>query len=86
MHFIPIPLHPYFAQMSLGDYLCPRAMELYSRILSLPLYPAMTEEQVHYVANCVKQVVERNRKKKFILTWPGEESASAAEPGLRMEA
>ncbi|PYV42816.1 MAG: UDP-4-amino-4,6-dideoxy-N-acetyl-beta-L-altrosamine transaminase [Acidobacteria bacterium] len=86
VHFIPIPLHPYFAQMSLADYPCPRAMELYPRILSLPLYPAMTEEQVYYVANCVRQVVERTRKSKFIAGVAAGDSVSPAELGLLIEA
>src|SRR5207244_155943 len=62
VHFIPIPLHPYFARMSLAQDNCSRALDLYPRILSLPLYPAMTEEQVCYVADCVKDAVVSNRK------------------------
>ncbi len=62
VHFIPIPLHPYFAQKSLGQYSCPVAMNLYSRILSLPLYPAMTEDQVQQVIASVKEVVAQGRK------------------------
>lgn len=61
VHFIPIPLHPYFARMSLADRPCPQALDLYSRCVSLPLYPAMTEEQVHYVADCVKEIVASRR-------------------------
>ena len=57
VHFIPIPLHPYFARLSLAGRLCPKALNLYARSVSLPLYPAMSEEQVHYVADCVKEIV-----------------------------
>jgi dTDP-4-amino-4,6-dideoxygalactose transaminase len=57
VHFIPIPLHPYFAKLSLAGRLCPRALNLYARSVSLPLYPAMTEKQVHYVAGCVKDIL-----------------------------
>jgi dTDP-4-amino-4,6-dideoxygalactose transaminase len=63
VHFIPIPLHPYFAPY--GDLLqnqCPRALELYPRLVSLPLYPAMTEEQVEYVATSVREIVRSARK------------------------
>src|SRR4029077_20347438 len=48
VHFIPIPLHRFFAGLPLARHACPRARQLYSRIVSLPLYPAMTEEQVQY--------------------------------------
>ena len=57
VHFIPIPLHPYFASLDLGEHHCHYALELYPRILSLPLYPAMTEDQVRYAAQCVKDTV-----------------------------
>jgi dTDP-4-amino-4,6-dideoxygalactose transaminase len=61
VHFIPIPLHPLFAKMNLGPDPCRRAIDLYPRIVSLPLYPAMTEDQVHYVADCVRNVLASNR-------------------------
>jgi dTDP-4-amino-4,6-dideoxygalactose transaminase len=61
VHFIPIPLHPLFAKMNLGSDACQRALDLYPRIVSLPLYPAMTEDHVHYVAECVRNVLANNR-------------------------
>lgn len=61
VHFIPIPRHPFFAKMSLGERPCRRALELYPRLVSLPLYPAMTEEQVVYVANSVKELLSSSR-------------------------
>ena len=32
----------FFARLPLAGYACPRALDLYPRIVSLPLYPAMT--------------------------------------------
>jgi dTDP-4-amino-4,6-dideoxygalactose transaminase len=60
VHFLPIPLHPFFAKMPLAERPCRRALNLYPRIVSLPLYPAMTEEQVHYVAECVCEILMAN--------------------------
>jgi dTDP-4-amino-4,6-dideoxygalactose transaminase len=65
VHFIPVPLLHFFTQIPLARAKCPRALSLYPRIVSLPLYPAMTEEQVHYVAQCVKEILERARKVRF---------------------
>jgi dTDP-4-amino-4,6-dideoxygalactose transaminase len=76
VHFIPIPMHPFFAQLQLGLQPTPRALELYPRIVSLPLYPAMTEEQVRSVARCVREVLQRARRVKCIA------QGTAAEPDM----
>jgi dTDP-4-amino-4,6-dideoxygalactose transaminase len=47
--------------MPLSSRPCSRALHLYPRIVSLPLYPAMTEEQVHYVASCVRETLAAHR-------------------------
>ncbi|MDQ2842055.1 MAG: DegT/DnrJ/EryC1/StrS family aminotransferase [Acidobacteriota bacterium] len=63
VHFIPIPLHPYYANSDFTKSCpCPQALELYKRIISLPIYPAMSEEEVRYVASTVKRIVFQNRK------------------------
>ncbi len=67
VHFIPIPLHPFFASMAQRpENQCPRALALYPRLISLPLYPGMTESQVEYVAESVKQVARSARKKPVL--------------------
>jgi len=77
VHFIPIPLHPYFARWAnLSCNRCPRALALYERILSLPLYPSLTNQQIKDIADRVKLVVEHHTKtprrwrsqKRFIAT------------------
>jgi len=60
VHFLPVPLHPFFAKMSLAEKPCRRALNLYPRIVSLPLYPAMSEEQVRYVALTVGEILMAN--------------------------
>jgi dTDP-4-amino-4,6-dideoxygalactose transaminase len=57
VHFIPIPLHPFFAPYANHpENRCPRALELYPRLVSLPLYPALREEQVDYVVASIKEI------------------------------
>jgi dTDP-4-amino-4,6-dideoxygalactose transaminase len=57
VHFIPIPLHSYFAPFAgLPRNQCPNAMKLYPRLISLPLYPAMTDVQVEGVIRAVREV------------------------------
>jgi dTDP-4-amino-4,6-dideoxygalactose transaminase len=69
VHFIPIPLHPFFAPLAQRpENQCPRALALYRRLISLPLYPGMTESQVQYVAESVKQIARSARKKSISRT------------------
>ncbi|MFB4167777.1 UDP-4-amino-4,6-dideoxy-N-acetyl-beta-L-altrosamine transaminase [Virgibacillus sp. JSM 102003] len=58
VHYIPVHLQPYYQKMGYnkGDY--PIAEELYDHIITLPLFPAMTDENVHYVINTVKKIVQ----------------------------
>lgn len=63
VHFIPIPLHPFYAELAKEPQnYCPRALELYPRLVSLPLYPAMTEEQIRYVADAVKDIIRVGKR------------------------
>jgi dTDP-4-amino-4,6-dideoxygalactose transaminase len=73
VHFIPLPLHPFFARWAeLPENHCPRALELYERLISLPLYPALTDEQVREVARKVRQIVARQRTARPVLAAVGE--------------
>jgi dTDP-4-amino-4,6-dideoxygalactose transaminase len=61
VHFIPIPLHPFFAAAAEEpENECPRALSLYPRLVSLPIYPAMSADDVRYVAGCVREIVGRH--------------------------
>jgi dTDP-4-amino-4,6-dideoxygalactose transaminase len=65
VHFIPISLHPFFAPFAeRPENQCPRAMALYPRLISLPLYPAMTDAQVEYVAESAKTIARQARSCK----------------------
>jgi dTDP-4-amino-4,6-dideoxygalactose transaminase len=66
VHFIPIPLLRFFARLPVAQYACPRAQGLYPRIISLPLYPAMTEEQVQYVSKSIREIVKRSARVRLL--------------------
>jgi dTDP-4-amino-4,6-dideoxygalactose transaminase len=60
VHFIPIPLHPFFrSQACLPHNRCPVALRLYPRLISLPLYPQMTESDVEYVAFSLRGLLQQ---------------------------
>jgi dTDP-4-amino-4,6-dideoxygalactose transaminase len=50
VHYIPIHTQPYYQQLGFqwGDF--PQAENFYSKIISLPMYADLTEEQQLYVA------------------------------------
>jgi perosamine synthetase len=52
VHFTPLNEQPYFAKY-MGK--TPIANELYTKILTLPLYPMMSKEEVEYVCNVIKK-------------------------------
>lgn len=66
VHFIPIPrLAAYTALAGLPRNHCPRALALYPRLISLPLYPAMSEQDVLYTARAVKEIAWEFKKAKL---------------------
>lgn len=63
VHFIPIHLHPYYRDKygyKPEDF--PVAYREYQRIVSLPLYPRMSDQDVEDVIEAVAEVVKRFRR------------------------
>jgi dTDP-4-amino-4,6-dideoxygalactose transaminase len=60
VHWRPLHLHPYY-QESFGwlHEDCPVATETWSRLVSLPLFPGMREEEIEYVIHTVKLLCAR---------------------------
>ncbi|MHA2098421.1 MAG: DegT/DnrJ/EryC1/StrS family aminotransferase [Candidatus Kariarchaeaceae archaeon] len=62
VHFIPLHLHPYYRDefgYKPSDF--PVASRLYDRIVSLPFYPKMSDGELEYVINSVKEIISKNR-------------------------
>lgn len=56
VHYIPVHYHPFYKK-TFNTYkgLCPTAEDAYERILTLPLFPAMTEDDVKKVCRIIKR-------------------------------
>lgn len=55
VHYIPIHLHPFYRRrFGTGPGLCPVAERAYEELISLPMYPAMTDEDVATVIGSVR--------------------------------
>jgi len=57
VHYIPVYHHPYYQQLGYQRGKCPIGEDFYNRCLSLPLFPAMTDEDVKDVINAVVKVI-----------------------------
>ena len=63
VHFIPLHIHPYYRDSygyQSADF--PVAEAAFHRILSLPLYPKMTESDIRRVITVVRNTVKGNRR------------------------
>ncbi|MGE7601569.1 UDP-4-amino-4,6-dideoxy-N-acetyl-beta-L-altrosamine transaminase [Peribacillus sp. NPDC097675] len=58
VHYIPVYLLPYYQDLGYKKGLCPHAEKLYEEIITLPLFPAMTEKDVVDVIKAVKKVLD----------------------------
>lgn len=62
VHYIPIYMFPYYQRLGYKMGICPNAERLYGRILSIPLYYSLTDEQQDKVIKAVEKVVEHFKK------------------------
>ncbi|MBF0506843.1 MAG: UDP-4-amino-4,6-dideoxy-N-acetyl-beta-L-altrosamine transaminase [Nitrospirae bacterium] len=56
VHYIPVYRHPFYREMGYEKGLCPVAEDFYAGELSIPMYPAMSDEDASAVISGVEQV------------------------------
>ncbi len=58
INFVPVHLMTYYRErFGYGEGMFPAAEEIGARTISLPLYPALTDEEVEYVIDAVRETV-----------------------------
>ncbi|TVZ81912.1 UDP-4-amino-4,6-dideoxy-N-acetyl-beta-L-altrosamine transaminase [Aeribacillus composti] len=62
VHYIPVHLQPYYQQLGYKKGICPNAEKLYEEMITLPLFPAMSEKDVHDVIKAVKRTIDYYKK------------------------
>ena len=62
VHYIPVYYQPFYEKLGYKKGLCPQAEKLYERILSIPFYYSMTDEDVESIIEGVYKVVGYYRK------------------------
>lgn len=58
VHYLPVYWHSHYENLGYPKGLCPNAEKYYEESLSLPLYPAMSDEDVESVITAVKKVLD----------------------------
>ena len=58
VHYIPVYLQPYYRRLGYPAGLCPSAEDYYSRTITLPLFPAMTDADVEQVVDTLTGVLK----------------------------
>ena len=62
VHYVPVYFFPFYQKMGYEKGLCPVAESIYKGIMSIPLYPMMTDEDVESVITAVKKIINYYRK------------------------
>lgn len=62
VHYLPVYWHSYYESLGYQKGLCPEAEKLYNEIMSIPLYPALTDAEVEDTIKAVKKIVSYYRK------------------------
>lgn len=57
IHYVPVYWFPYYQQLGYKKGLCPNAENIYNSIMSIPLYPKMSDQDVEDVIAAVKKIV-----------------------------
>ena len=71
VHWMPLHMHPYYGKTyGYAPEDLPMAWALYPEIITLPLYANMTEGDVDYVCESIKDIVSRNRRWTAAKTSP----------------
>jgi perosamine synthetase len=60
VHYIPVHLHPFYQKrFGTGRGLCPVAEAAYEQILSMPMYPGLSDTEIRVVINAVRSLVRQ---------------------------
>lgn len=58
VHYVPVYWFPYYRHLGYEKGLCPKAEEVYKGIMSIPLYPKMTDSDVADVIHAVSKIIK----------------------------
>ncbi len=57
VHYIPIYWHPYYREIGYKHEYLPNTEKFYDRILSIPMYPSISDDELDYVLQSISNVL-----------------------------
>jgi dTDP-4-amino-4,6-dideoxygalactose transaminase len=60
VHYIPIPMQPFYKDLGFETARYPRAMEYYNSALSIPIFPKLKMKDVNRITKVLREVIEKN--------------------------
>jgi UDP-4-amino-4,6-dideoxy-N-acetyl-beta-L-altrosamine transaminase len=57
LHYIPVYRQPYYQKLGFSTGYCPEAEKYYAEVLSLPMFPLLSSEEVSYVSSSLTSIL-----------------------------
>jgi dTDP-4-amino-4,6-dideoxygalactose transaminase len=68
VHWRPLHLHPFYSEkLGWREHHLPTATALWSQLISLPIFPSITTDEIEYVVKTVKTICTNSSKRKLLL-------------------
>ena len=58
IHYIPVYYHPFYQKLGYNKYKYINAENFYNKVITIPLYPTMKEEEIKYIIETVKKEIK----------------------------
>lgn len=58
VHYIPIPMQPYYKDLGFEPSDYPNAMHYYNSALSIPIFPKLKYKQIKFISQTLKEIIE----------------------------
>ncbi len=60
VHYIPIPMQPYYKDLGYETAHYPKSMEYYNSALSIPIFPRLKKKEVKHICKTLNEIIEKN--------------------------
>ncbi len=87
VHYVPVHLHPFYRRrLGTGPGFCPAAEAAYERILSLPIFPSMTDADIDRVVAAVQEAIGSDKPSagRPIASLPAIARVDSGVPAMRL--